>query len=90
MAQKHAVTETVSNLKHEIFNPLTSILSRVQLLLEQEQIDSTEEMTKYLEIIETQTVRISEIVTNLDQTVETGGPFLQDPSQVLTHYGLKQ
>jgi len=70
IAQKHAVTETVNNLKHEIINPLTSILSRVELILEQDNIDSKNELTKYLQVIYSQSVRISKIVTNLDKTVQ--------------------
>lgn len=88
MAQKHAVSETVSNLKHEIINPMTSILARVQLILEQDHPDSSEDFINCLEIIQSQTVRVSKIVANLDQRVQTPMLNLQEVEHVLTDFSL--
>lgn len=68
LAQKQAVQETITNLKHEIINPLTTILTRVQLIIEQGNQNSAVEFIKYLKIIQDQSVRISSIVSNLDKS----------------------
>ena len=68
IAQKQAVNETVANLKHEIINPLTTILARVQLIMEQSNSDGTNEFFKYLKIIQEQSVRISTILSSLDES----------------------
>jgi DNA-binding response OmpR family regulator len=69
MVQKQTVNETVSSLKHEIINPLTTILTRVQLILEQNTTSQPDEFVSYMKIIQDQSVRISSIVTNLDKNV---------------------
>ncbi len=70
MAQKQAINDTVTSLKHEIINPLTAIISRVQLIIEQNGSNKAEEFIPYLKVIQDQSVRISSIVTNLDKTVK--------------------
>ncbi|MBN1296969.1 response regulator [bacterium] len=84
-AQKHAVTETVTNLKHEIINPLTSIISRAQLIMEQNHPEIGEEMVKYLQVIQTQSVRISKIVANLDKTMQAPMLTIEDAEKVLAN-----
>jgi DNA-binding NtrC family response regulator len=71
-AQKSAIKETINRLRHEIINPLTIILSRVQLIMEQNNTKHSEsnEFNDYLEIIQNQSVRISSIVANLDKSVK--------------------
>lgn len=68
IAQKQAVNETIANLKHEIINPLTTILARVQLIMEQSNQDNNNEFFKYLKIIQEQSVRISTILSDLDES----------------------
>ncbi len=72
-AQKEAIKEMINRLKDEIINPLTIILARVQLIMEQNNSkeSASGEFNKYLEIIQEQSVLISTIVSNLDSAVRT-------------------
>ncbi|MBN1879004.1 response regulator [bacterium] len=85
LAQKQAVNQTVTSLKHEIINPLTTILTRVQLILEHNSSESSSELVSYLEIIQDQSVRISSIVSNLDKTVRESACFSAKLSESQFH-----
>jgi len=91
LAQKHAVTETVTNLKHEIINPLTSILSRVELIMEDNDVPNDgHEMLKCLQVIQSQSTRISKIVSNLDHTFQTPLMSAEDARKVLAENRLDE
>lgn len=77
MAQEQAINTTISSLKHEIINPLTTILARVQLILEQQPSENSSEFVSCLKIIQDQSVRISTIVANLDKTVKESACYAQ-------------
>lgn len=89
LAQKHAVTETVTNLKHEIINPLTSILSRVELVMEHGNTpNGSNELLQCLQVIQSQSVRISKIVSNLDHTFKTPIMTAEEAQKVLAENSL--
>ncbi len=64
--RKSAVMETAVAVKHEIINPLTAMITKVQVFLDRDCYDSRSEIHDCLDTIKSQSLRISRILSQLD------------------------